>query len=200
MAMPASLIGFAVFKSLSRHLKLPFTPVENVLVQTVAGAVGTMPLGCGFVGVIPALDFLLKKSEGAPIDLGIGRLMLWSFGICLFGVVFAVPLRKEVIIRERLKFPSGTATALMIGVLHGQGEKGKFEATDAQGNRRSDHEDERDALLSRNGENDSTAVEEEDNNKTSASEEDERANWKRQIRLMVIAFALSAFYVCLLTV
>src|SRR5271155_1046500 len=67
LAMPASLLGFAVFKSISRLLILPFTPVENVLVQTVAGAVGTMPLGCGFVGVIPALEFLLKKSEGAPV-------------------------------------------------------------------------------------------------------------------------------------
>ena len=51
--MPASLIGFAFFKTLARHIQLPFTPVENVLVQTVAGAVGTMPLGLGFVGVMP---------------------------------------------------------------------------------------------------------------------------------------------------
>jgi uncharacterized oligopeptide transporter (OPT) family protein len=119
MAMPASLLGFAVFKSISRLLILPFTPVENVLVQTVAGAVGTMPLGCGFVGVMPALEFLLKKSEGAPIPMEMWRLVVWSLGICLFGVVFAVPLRKEVIVREKLKFPSGTATALVIGMLHG---------------------------------------------------------------------------------
>ena len=63
MAMPSALLGFAWFKSISKILKFPFTPVENVLVQTVAGAVGTMPLGCGFVGVIPALELLLKPSE-----------------------------------------------------------------------------------------------------------------------------------------
>src|SRR5436305_555849 len=119
LAMPASLIGFAVFKSMSRYLTLPFTPVENVLVQTVAGAVGTMPLGCGFVGVIPALEFLLKKSEGAPLGVEMWRLVVWSLGICLFGVVFAVPLRRQVIVREKLKFPSGTPTALVIGMLHG---------------------------------------------------------------------------------
>ena len=56
MVMPASLIGFAWFKAISKHLRLPFTPVENVLVQTVAGAVGTMPLGLGFVGVMPSLE------------------------------------------------------------------------------------------------------------------------------------------------
>src|ERR1700761_8765740 len=84
MAMPASLIGFAMFKALSPYLALPFTPVENVLVQTVAGAVGTMPLGLGFVGVMPSLQFLLKKSEGAPIDLSLWRLIVWGVGLCLF--------------------------------------------------------------------------------------------------------------------
>jgi OPT family oligopeptide transporter len=32
--------------------------------------------------------------------------------------------RRQVIIRERLKFPSGTSTAVLIGVLHGQGKGG----------------------------------------------------------------------------
>jgi hypothetical protein len=34
------------------------------------------------------------------------------------GVCFAVPLRAQVIVREKLKFPSGTATAAMIATLH----------------------------------------------------------------------------------
>lgn len=52
MTMPASLMGFGIFKAMSRHLKFPFSPVENVLVQTVAGSMAIMPLGCGFVGVV----------------------------------------------------------------------------------------------------------------------------------------------------
>ncbi|MCJ1335081.1 hypothetical protein MMC09_000347 [Bachmanniomyces sp. S44760] len=120
MAMPAALIGFAFFKSIARYISFPFTPLENVLVQTVAGAVGTMPLGCGFVGVLPALNYMLAPEENGPLVLGTGKLMVWSLGICLFGVFIAVPLRREVIIREKLKFPSGTATALMIEVLHGE--------------------------------------------------------------------------------
>lgn len=125
MSMPASLIGFAFFKSLSRHLDLPFTEVENVLVQTVAGSMGTMPLGCGFVGVMPALNYMLKPQEQGPLILSLWKLILWALGLCYFGVVFAVPLRRQVIIREKLKFPSGTATALMIGVLHGKEELGR---------------------------------------------------------------------------
>lgn len=52
MTMPASLMGFGFFKMISKHLKFPFSPVENVLVQTVAGSMGIMPLGCGLVGVV----------------------------------------------------------------------------------------------------------------------------------------------------
>ncbi len=69
MAMPAALIGFGFFKTVARCIDYPFTPVENVLVQTVAGALGTMPLGCGFVGVMPALNFLLKPDENGPLVL-----------------------------------------------------------------------------------------------------------------------------------
>ncbi|PBP16706.1 OPT oligopeptide transporter [Diplocarpon rosae] len=120
MSMPSSLIGFAFFKAFAKHLDLPFTPVENVLVQSVAGSMGTMPLGCGFVGVMPALNYLMNKEEEGPIFLSLWNLILWALGLAFFGVVFAVPLRRQVIIREKLKFPSGTATALMISVLHGK--------------------------------------------------------------------------------
>ncbi|KAJ9610408.1 OPT super [Cladophialophora chaetospira] len=181
MAMPASLIGFAMFKTLSRYLVLPFTPVENVLVQTVAGAVGTMPLGLGFVGVMPSLQFLLKDSEGAPIDLSLWRLTVWGIGLCLFGVVFGVPLRRQVIIRERLKFPSGTATALMISVLHGgaKSDEGKDREIPTQGT------EEREELL-RDGDR--------DNQPSQPEEQDLRADWKKQIRLLFIAFLGSGAY------
>lgn len=120
MTMPASLMGFGIFKTLSRHLAFPFTPVENVLVQTVAGSMAIMPLGCGFVGVLPAMNFLLKDFEQGPINLSMWQLIVWSLGLCYFGVVFAVPLRRQVIIREKLKFPSGFSTAVLISVLHGK--------------------------------------------------------------------------------
>lgn len=184
MAMPASLIGFAFFKTISKHLRLPFTPVENVLVQTVAGAVGTMPLGLGFVGVMPSLEFLLKKSEGAPIDLSLWRLIVWGIGLCLFGVVFAVPLRKQVIIREKLKFPSGTATALMISVLHGgaHGKEAKESEIETQGT------EERERLLQGGEGNDN------DGDQKPNADEDLREDWKTQIRLLLIAFGGSGTY------
>lgn len=122
MSMPASLLGFGFFKFLEKHglLAFPFSPVENVLVQTVAGSMAVMPLGCGFVGVIPAISYLLNKQEGGPIHLDLAKSLIWAVGLCYFGVLFAVPLRKQVLIREKLRFPSGFSTAILISVLHGR--------------------------------------------------------------------------------
>lgn len=120
MSMPASLMGFGIFRLLHPHLRFPFTPVENVLLQSVACGMGIMPLGCGFVGVIPAMNYLLTSDERGPLSLRLDQLIVWSLGLCYFGVVFAVPLRHQVIVRERLRFPSGFSTAVLIAVLHGQ--------------------------------------------------------------------------------
>ncbi|PVI00331.1 oligopeptide transporter-like protein [Periconia macrospinosa] len=198
MAMPSALIGFAFFKTISRVLKFPFTPVENVLVQSVAGSVGTMPLGCGFVGVIPALNYLLKPEENGPLDISLPRLIIWSLGICFFGVVFAVPLRREVIIREKLKFPSGTATALMIQVLHGD-EKSKqvIKQTNSQSEESTPEEQQLlgtstsppDGYPPRSSSDERADVEGE----RQMPDEDD-GDWKARIRLLIIAFAGSAVY------
>lgn len=183
MSMPSSLIGFAFFKTLSKHLDLPFTPVENVLVQTVAGSMGTMPLGCGFVGVMPALNYMLKPEEQGPIFLSLWKLILWSLGLCFFGVVFAVPLRRQVIIREKLKFPSGTATALMIGVLHGK--EAKTSAPIERVNSR-DSRVQIDTSAQTYAEDGLMDVE--------GVGSSQQSSWKSKVRLLVISFAVSGLY------
>ncbi|KAH7320315.1 OPT oligopeptide transporter protein-domain-containing protein [Stachybotrys elegans] len=131
MSMPASLMGFGVFRLLRPYLQFPFSPVENVLVQSVACGMAIMPLGCGLVGVIPAMEYLLSPAEEGPLYLSMWQLIVWSLGLCYFGVVFAVPLRRQVIIRERLKFPSGFSTAVLISILHGQNDKSSKEMESA---------------------------------------------------------------------
>lgn len=129
MSLQSSLLGFALFRIIPRHMNLagrqfvlmssPFTPQENVLVQTTAAAVGVMPLSAGLIGVIPALKKLTWEKDGsAPIDLDFLQLLGWCFALAYFGVFFASPLREPMIVKEKLTFPSGTATAQLIGVLH----------------------------------------------------------------------------------
>lgn len=73
------------------------------------------------MGVIPAMELMTPSDNpdgGGAVVLNGRQLILWSLAVAFFGVFFAIPLRKETIIREKLKFPSGTATAQMISLLH----------------------------------------------------------------------------------
>ncbi|KAG7880020.1 hypothetical protein KL905_001513 [Ogataea polymorpha] len=123
MSLPSALLGFSIFKTLQPRLHCYFTDVENVFVQSVAVAVATGPLAYGFIGIIPAIEKLMTDAEsgsGSGIDLSqLWKLVTWAFGLAFFGVFFAVPLRKQFIIKEKLAFPSGSATATLISVFHG---------------------------------------------------------------------------------
>ncbi|KAJ2717216.1 OPT super [Coemansia spiralis] len=119
MSLQASLVGFAVFKAAARVVAVPFGPAENVVLQSTAVATATMPLAGGFVGILPALKMLsADEARGMPTELSYGQLCAWGLALAFFGVFFGIPLRRQTIIREKLRFPSGTATAQMISVLH----------------------------------------------------------------------------------
>ncbi|KXJ96858.1 oligonucleotide transporter [Microdochium bolleyi] len=195
MTMPASLMGFGIFKALQRHLTFPFSPVENVLVQSVAGGMAIMPLGCGFVGVLPAMEYLLQPAELGPVRLSMTKLIVWSLGLCYFGVLFAVPLRRQVIIREKLKFPSGFSTAVLIGVLHGkgQGENGVLDPSKATkfGSLALENTPLMQAQDAGESRDSDIAIDEQDSAESVAGE---KYNWGRNIRLLLIAFGISGFY------
>lgn len=88
--------------------KLISSPIQIVL-QTTAVATGTLPLAAGLVGVIPALAQLSIAEDGSPpLVLSPLHLILWCLAVAFFGVFLAVPLRRQVIIKEKLVFPSGT--------------------------------------------------------------------------------------------
>ncbi|KAI1278565.1 OPT oligopeptide transporter protein-domain-containing protein [Xylaria sp. FL0933] len=184
MTMPASLLGFGIFRTLSRHLSFPFTPVENVLVQSVAGGMAIMPLGCGFVGVLPAMEYLLKPSEQGPIYLSMGKLIIWSLGLCYFGVVFAVPLRRQVIIREQLKFPSGFSTAVLIGVLHGKGSTQSSGALDPS----------KAATFGSLALENQPLFESEEANDEEDCMHSKKQTWAANIRLLLLTFGISGIY------
>ncbi|KAK0193877.1 OPT oligopeptide transporter protein-domain-containing protein [Armillaria mellea] len=115
MSLQSALIGFLV----SRMLPNPLSAQEIIVVQTTAVATGTMPLAAGFVGILPALGLLDEERDGSPpIHLTWIAAAGWSFAVAFFGVFMSPPIRKQVIIEEQLAFPSGTATAHLISVLH----------------------------------------------------------------------------------
>ncbi|KAL1739880.1 OPT oligopeptide transporter protein-domain-containing protein, partial [Schizophyllum fasciatum] len=124
MSLQSALIGFLI----SRLLPAPLSAQELIVVQTTAVATGTMPLAAGFVGILPALGLLDEARDGVPpIHLSWWNAIAWSLSVAFFGVFLSPPIRKQVIIEEKLAFPSGTATAQLISVLH------KLPPPDAEG-------------------------------------------------------------------
>ena len=99
----AAVLGFGILRGLLRR----GTILEVNVFQTVASGVNTV--NAGIIFTVPVL-FLL----GLEQDIHFSSLLLASVGGALLGVVLIVPLRKQIIEYERLRFPEGTAVAAIL--------------------------------------------------------------------------------------
>jgi len=108
----ASILSIGVFKLIKPSK--PFTKFETIITTTAASSAGTMASTAGLVSSIPALKLL-------GTTYNVGELYLWALSVAFFGVYFAVPLRKHLIVTEKLRFPTGTATAATIKSMFAQG-------------------------------------------------------------------------------
>jgi OPT family oligopeptide transporter len=119
-----AIFGYAIIKPMSKALPEtgilgrllggPFGPKENCTVQSAATSAGG--LGILFVSGIPAM-YRLNLLSALPQD-DLGKLFSLTAASAFFGVAFVIPLRKYYIIRQRLVFPTPTATAFTIRALH----------------------------------------------------------------------------------
>ena len=119
-SLQAAVVGFGMFRAASSACGCRrLTMLENVVVQTASVAASTLPLAAGFAGIVPAFELMrAENAPDAPPALSTPELLLWALALSLFGVFLAVPLRRDAILVEKLRFPSGTATAEVIAVLH----------------------------------------------------------------------------------
>src|SRR3954468_24502685 len=110
-SIPIAVLSIAVFKKLGNS-----TILENNIVQTI-GSAGES-IAAGVVFTLPALLFL---SEGERYFTYLTITTLAAVGGAL-GVLFMVPLRRSLIVKEHanLPYPEGTACADVLLV----GEKG----------------------------------------------------------------------------
>jgi uncharacterized oligopeptide transporter (OPT) family protein len=115
-SITAAILGFAIlsWRSGGAH-----SPLEDVVVATTASSVGAMPAVTGLLGAVPALALL----GGAPGGL---LLVAWGVALGVLGLAVAVALRRRLLDDEALPFPSGLATAELIGAMHAaRGERGR---------------------------------------------------------------------------
>ncbi|KAI9779864.1 MAG: hypothetical protein M1839_007177 [Geoglossum umbratile] len=120
MPMQTALLGFASFRSIQHRLSKSLSPAETTIIEIIAGALGLAPFTSGFTGLIPALEFLTTPAENGPKRFSVVQLLWNSLATCALGIVVAAPFRQLFILRDRLRYPSATATGILIGVLFGK--------------------------------------------------------------------------------
>ena len=103
----AAILGYALLRGVLRK----GTIVENNINQTIASGINSG--GVGVVFVLPAL-FLLNANMQDSLTLPLWSLLLAGIGGAILGVVVIIPLRKQLIELERLRFPTGVAVATII--------------------------------------------------------------------------------------
>lgn len=109
----SSILAFAVFSAL--RPKLRFTPLETNIAQTAGSAAGSMTSAAGLLSAIPAMGLLGYELEW-------WQLTLWAGSVAWLGIFYAVPLRRQMVLVEKLRFPTGTATASTIMAMFSSGD------------------------------------------------------------------------------
>ena len=128
-ALIACILGFSIMKVLGQidRARVPFSKLELNVSQTMAGAAGSLG---AIDNVIPALFLLggatgavavLHRPDGTPLVPTWWEIGLWCLFTSMLGVSFAVPMRRSLIVMEKLRFPTGTAAAETIRTLYSEG-------------------------------------------------------------------------------
>jgi len=118
VAITACILSFAIWKTLRRILpgifRSDFTILENNAMQSTASSAG-YSTGGTIVSAISA--YMLVNGHHLPY----GMLTAWVFFLAVLGTTLAIPMKRQMINVERLKFPSGIAAAETLKSLHGVG-------------------------------------------------------------------------------
>lgn len=123
VAITACILSFAIWSFFVRLgvAKTPMTILENNCMQSTASAAG-YATGGTMVSAIPAL-LLLSATPDRPggTHLPWYVLALWTFFLAVLGTVLAIPMKRNMINQEKLRFPSGTAAAVTLQSLYSKG-------------------------------------------------------------------------------
>ncbi|HMG58076.1 MAG TPA: OPT family oligopeptide transporter [Kofleriaceae bacterium] len=123
MALAACLASFALWRVLASLgiSRSPLGLLEANCMQSTASS-AAYATGNMVVGVFPAM-LLLSVTPAAPagVQPHWAALAAWIACVAALGVTLAIPLKRQLINRERLPFPSGTAAAITLDGLHRAG-------------------------------------------------------------------------------
>jgi uncharacterized oligopeptide transporter (OPT) family protein len=119
VAITASILSYAIWTSLLKVglARTPMTILENNCMQSTASSAG-YSTGGTLISAFAAYIIVNHQSMSVPLMLA------WVFFVAVLGVTMAIPMKRQMINIEQLRFPSGIAAAETLRALH---------ATSAQG-------------------------------------------------------------------
>lgn len=123
IAITACILSYAIWSALQSIgvARSPMTILENNCMQSTASAAG-YSTGGTMVSAISALLMLSVTPEnpgGTHIPWPV--LAAWTFCLAVLGVVVAIPMKRNMINQEKLRFPSGLAAAVTLQSLYAAG-------------------------------------------------------------------------------
>lgn len=123
VAITASILAFSLWNVLMKLgiAKTPMTILETNCMQSTASSAG-YATGGTMVSAIAALLILSATPDNpAGQHLEWPVLALWTLALAALGTCIAIPMKRSMINRDRLKFPSGTAAAVTLQSLYSAG-------------------------------------------------------------------------------
>ena len=119
VAITSCILSYAIWTTFVKIglAKTPMTVLENNCMQSTASSAG-MSTGGTLISAFAA--FIMLNGHALPLPLTFA----WVFFLAILGVTMAIPMKKQMINIEQLRFPSGVAAAETLRALHSHGQKG----------------------------------------------------------------------------
>ena len=119
VAITSCILSYAIWTSLHRIglVRTPMTILENNCMQSTASSAG-YSTGGTLISAFAAYMLISRTSMSLPTTLA------WIFLLAVLGVTMAIPMKRQMINIEQLRFPSGIAAAETLRALHSVGGKG----------------------------------------------------------------------------
>ena len=119
IAITASILSYAIWTSLLKVglARTPMTILENNCMQSTASSAG-YSTGGTLVSAFAAYIMINDRSMSVPLMLA------WVFFIAVLGVTMAIPMKRQMINIEQLRFPSGIAAAETLRALNAKSSQG----------------------------------------------------------------------------
>jgi putative OPT family oligopeptide transporter len=119
VAITACILSYAIWTSLFKAglARTPMTILENNCMQSTASSAG-YSTGGTLISAFAAYIIVNGQPMSVPLMLA------WVFFIAVLGVTMAIPMKRQMINIEQLRFPSGIAAAETLRALHAESSQG----------------------------------------------------------------------------